>query len=285
MTFYELSVITNTGYPYYNLTLKIPPNGESILLRFFDFTSNGSEKVPKLDPVSSFELNAGLVSALFEFARNINKKIENLEFRSSKKDVLEHRDWNYEGDVLITTQTEPYLLHKSVKEKVKLIYDTVIADKLPLDSALEMLQNEEDNILEILTDVEARKHIKMHESELQQVTNEFLTEMNNYGLHGICITSFDLSPITIYGNKYSLNDINAILRNIGNFPNILPLEWIYRQSHILDDQIWVYIIKSGVGPTINGLFEPYFYLLFADPQSYLGEFPGKLTTRLNQILG
>ncbi|MFX0076767.1 MAG: hypothetical protein ACFE96_15090, partial [Candidatus Hermodarchaeota archaeon] len=265
--------------------MKDPPNGESILLRFFDFTSNGSEKVPKLDSVSSFELNAGLVSALFEFARNINKKIENLEFRSSKGDMLEHSDCNYEGDVLITTQTEPYLLHKSVKEKIKLIYDKVIADKLPLDSALEMLQNEEDNIIEILTDAEARKRIEMHGIELQRVANEFLTEMNNYGLRCICITSFDLSPITIYGNKYSLNDTDAILRNIGNFPNISPLEWIYRQSHILNDQIWVYIIKSGVGPTIDELFEPYFYLLFADPQSYLGEFPGKLTTKFNQILG
>ncbi|MFX0009775.1 MAG: hypothetical protein ACFE9R_05625 [Candidatus Hermodarchaeota archaeon] len=285
MTYYELSVITNTGYPYYNLTLKGPPNGESILLRFFDFTSDESEKVAKLDPVSSFELNAGLVSALFEFARNINKKIESLEFKSSKKDVLEKNDWNYEGDVLITTQTEPYLLHKSVKEKIKLIYDTVIANKLPLDSALEMLQNEEDNIIEILTDVEARNRIKMHETELQRVANDFLTEMNNYGLQSICITSFDLSPLTIYGNKYSLSDINAILRNTGNFPNISPLEWIYRQSHTLNDQIWVYIIKSGVGPSVYGLFEPYFYLLFSDPQSYLGEFPGKLTTKFNQILG
>ena len=86
MTFYEFSVITNTGYPYYNLNLKIPPNGANILLRFFDFTQNNSERVSKLDPVSSFELNAGLVSALFEFARNIDKKIENLEFRSSKKE-------------------------------------------------------------------------------------------------------------------------------------------------------------------------------------------------------
>lgn len=285
MTFYELSVITNTGYPYYNLVLKVPANGESILLKFFDFTSKNSEKIANLDPISSFELNAGLVSALFEFARNINKKIENLEFRSNRKEETENSDWNYEGDVLITTQTEPYLLHKSVKHKIKLIYDTVIASKLPLDSALEMLQNEEDIIIEILTDTEARKRITTHEVELQEVANELLAEMNNYGLHGICITSFDLSPITVYGNKYTLNDIDAILRNIGIFPDILPLEWIYRQSHILNEQIWVYIIKSGVGPTVNGLFEPYFYLLFADPQSYLGEFPGKLTTKLNQILG
>jgi len=285
MTFYELSVITNTGYPYYNLKLKHPPNGAKILLRFFDFTHSNSEQVSKLDPVSSFELNAGLVSALFEFARSIDKKIENLEFRSSKKEVLENNDWNYEGDVLITTQTEPYLLHKSVKAKMQLIYDNVIANKVPLDSALEILQNEVDTIIEILTDLEAKKRITANEIEIDRLANEFLTEMNSYGLHGICITSFDLSPLTVYGNKYSLNDVDAILRNIGIFPNIVPLEWIYRQSYILDEQIWVYIIKSGVGPTINGLFEPYFYLLFADPQSYLGEFPGKLTTKFNQILG
>ena len=285
MTFYELSVITNTGYPYYNLKMKSPPNGVSLFLRFFDFTHRNSEQIAKLDPVSLFELNAGLVSALFEFARNIDKKIEILEYKSSKKDVLKNNNRNYEGDVLITTQTEPYLLHKSVKEKIKLIYDTVIATKIPLDSALEMLQNEEDKIIEILTDSEARNRIKTHENEIDRLANEFLNEMNSYGLHGICITSFDLSPITVYGNKYSLNDVDAILRNIGIFPNIIPLEWIYRQSYISDVQIWVYIIKSGVGPTINGLFEPYFYLLFADPQSYLGEFPGKLTTKFNQILG
>jgi hypothetical protein len=285
MTFYELSVITNTGYPYYNLKLKLPPNGASILLRFFDFTHNNSERDTKLDPVSLFELNAGLVSALFEFARNIDKKIEILEFRSGKKEASKNNDRKYEGDVLITIQTEPYLLHKSVKEKIKLIYDLIIATKIPLDSALEILQNEEDDILNILTDSEARKHIKANENEIDLLANEFLTEMGSYGLHGICITSFDLSPITVYGNKYSLNDVDAILRNIGIFPNILPLEWIYRQSYILNEQIWVYIIKSGVGPTINGLFEPYFYLLFADPQSYLGEFPGKLTTKFNQILG
>ena len=285
MTFYELSVITNTGYPYYNLKLKLPPNGVNILLRFFDFTHSNSKRVTKLDPDSSFELNAGLVSALFEFARNLDKKIENLEFRSGKKEVLNNNDKNYEGDVLITIQTEPYLLHKSVKEKIKLIYETVIATKIPLDSALELLQNEEDNIIDILTDSEAKKRIKTHENEIDRLANEFLTEMNSYGLHAICITSFDLSPITVYGKKYSLNDVDAILRNIGVFPNILPLEWIYRQSYILNEHIWVYIIKSGVGPTINGLFEPYFYLLFADPQSYLGEFPGKLATKFNQILG
>ncbi len=283
MTFYELSVITNTGFPYYNLKLKSPPSGVNLYLRFFDFCHSNSDPNINLDPISLFELNAGLVSALYEFARSIDKKIENLEFKANKKGASNKT--NYKGDVIITTQTEPYLLHKSVREKIKLIYNSVISPKIPLDSALEILQNEEDKILDILTDSEARNRIKKHKKEINQLANDFLTEMNSYGLHGICITCFDLSPITVYGKKYSLNDVEAILRKIGVIPEILPLEWIYRQSYISDEQIWVYLIKSGVGPTIHGLFEPYFYLLFADPQSYLGEFPGKLAAKFNQVLG
>ncbi len=283
MTFYELSVITNTGFPYYNLKLKSPPNGVNLYLRFFDFSNSNSGLNINLDPVSVFELNAGLVSALYEFARSIDKKIEKLEFKPSKKGNLNKA--NYKGDVLITTQTEPYLLHKSVREKIKLIYNSVISPKIPLDSALKILQNEEDKILDILKDSEARNRMEKHKKKINQLANDFLTEMNSYGLHGICITCFDLSPITVFGKKYSLNDVDAILRKVGVIPEISPLEWIYRQSYISGEQIWVYLIKSGVGPTIHGLFEPYFYLLFADPQSYLGEFPGKLTAKFNQVLG
>ena len=82
-----------------------------------------------------------------------------------------------------------------------------------------------------------------------------------------------------------MEEINVILRNIGIFPEINPLEWIYRQSYIKNKPIWVYIIKSGVGPNIDGLSQTYFYLLIAEPQSYLGEFPGKLTSLFNQVLG
>ncbi len=285
MTFYELSVITNTGFPYYNLILNTPPSGVNLNLRFFDFTRQNLEPLTKLDPVSSFELNAGLVSALFEFARNIDKKIEIIEFKSSKKNPANPDTNQYEGDVLITTQSESYLLQKSVKAKIKNIYNFVISDKIPLDAALELLQNEEDKIIEIITDKEARNRVDAQKKAINSLADDFLKEMSSYGLKGICITSFDLSPIKSFGTLFSLADIDAILRNISVFPNMSTLEWIYRQSHFSNEQLWVYIIKSGVGPTINGLFEPYFYLLFADPQSYLGEFPGKLASMFDQILG
>ena len=285
MTFYEFSVITNTGFPYYNLILNTPPSGINLNLRFFDFTQQNLEPLMKLDPVSSFELNAGLVSALFEFAKSIDKKIEILEFKSSKINSGLPDNNQYEGDILITTQSESYLLQKSVEAKIKIIYNLVIAEKIPLDSALELLQNEEDKIIEILTDKEARNRVDAQKKAINSLADDFLKEMGSYGLKGICITSFDLSPIKSFGTLFSLADIDAILRNISVFPNMSTLEWIYRQSHFSNKQLWVYIIKSGVGPTVNGLFEPYYYLLFADPQSYLGEFPGKLASMFDQILG
>ncbi|MFW9936265.1 MAG: hypothetical protein ACFFD5_01315 [Candidatus Thorarchaeota archaeon] len=285
MTFYDISIITNTGFPYYHLVLKEPPKGENLYLRFFDFSKDSKENKIQLDPTSSFELNAGLVSALFEFARNIDKKIEILEFSTNDYAKKSENQPNYKGDVLITTQTESYLLHKSVKEKIKLIYNLIIAEKIPLDSALEMLQNESDKIVEILTDVEAKKRVKRYKKEIDQLGNELLNEMKDYGLKGICITSFDLSPIKNLGKRYTMNDIDIILRNIRLFPEISALEWDFRQSTLGDEKVWVYIVKSGVGPTIYDLFQPYFYLLIADPLSYLGEFPGKLAMKFNQILG
>jgi hypothetical protein len=289
MTIYELSIISTTGYPYFNTIIKPIPEGVKIYLRFFDFSMDKSIVHDQLDSDSKFDLTAGLISALFEFARNIDKKIERLEFKA-KKSVESSKKMqetnNFEGDVLITAQTESFLLHKSVKEKIKLIYNNFISTKTPLDSADIILENEEKKIIDILTDSKAKNNLLNHENEIKRASNEFISEMKEYGLWGICITSFDLSPILTYGKKYSLNDVNEILRHIGYIPDIEPFEWIYRTSFFSDQQIQVCIIKSGVGTTVEEtLFEPYFYLLFSDPKSIFGEFPEKLAGVFNNIIG
>jgi hypothetical protein len=109
--------------------------------------------------------------------------------------------------------------------------------------------------------------------------------MGKYGLYNIVISSFDLSPIVVFGKQYSFNEIEVILRNIGEIPSIDPMEWKYRLSFLNEKQVWVYLINSGSGVTVEGLFEPYFYLLIADPQTYLGEFPGNLASEFNLLLG
>lgn len=286
MTIYNIQVISSTGFPYYNKFIKELPKGIKLYLRFFDFTQNlGNQE--DLDQSSSFELTAGLISALFEFSKSLDKRIKMLEFKS-KKDSHNAASigprTKYTGDVLITTQTETYLFHKSVREKVRLIYENIIKPKIPVESAPNLSDQEEELIERILADRDARDHLSKKLPQLRAEADKFLDGMGSYGLEGICIMSFDLSPIITFGDKYSFKDIEIILRNIGGIPQIDPLEWKYRQSFFEDASVWVYVINSGIGVTVEGLFEPFFYVLMTDPQSYMGEFPSKLTQSFNLIL-
>ena len=288
MTIYNLSAITSTGYPYASIEVKEQPRGIELFLRFFDFTNTKEISVEPLDPESSFDLNAGLISALFEFARNMDKRIKTLEFKSKESDDsldFSKKPRKYEGDVLITLQTETYLLDKSVREKVKLIYDAIISYKIPLESAQQLGRKERKKIIDILTDVSAKAKISKNIGEIKLLAEDFLDSMKDYGLDSIVITSFDLSPIRVFGDTYSFDDVEIILRNVGKIPDIDPLQWKYRQSFHEGKQTWVYLINSGVGVTVERLFEPYFYLMIARPDSYLGEFPAKLARSFNLVLG
>lgn len=84
MTIYEFSVISTTGFPYFNSIIKPIPEGIKVFLRFFDFSKDKFNIQDQLEDSSKFDLTAGLISALFEFARNIDKKIEVLEFKPKK---------------------------------------------------------------------------------------------------------------------------------------------------------------------------------------------------------
>ncbi len=107
--------------------------------------------------------------------------------------------------------------------------------------------------------------------------------MKVYGLEGLCVTSFDLSPIISFGIDFK--SVEALLRNLGDIPDVETLQWKYRESTIEDLRKWVYIINSGVGPSEESIFMPYYYILFASPESFLGESPGILASKINLILG
>jgi len=285
LTIYAFSVITSNGFPYYHLKVKESPNGINLYLRFFDFTKEELKPPSDFELADSFDLNAGLVSALFKFARAMSKNINILEFNSDEQANRKEEKGKYSGDVLVTCQTESYLFHKSVYAKIKLIYDILLSYKIPLETAIEILPVQEEKIYNILNDFDARSRVDEHKTQLKRLGSDFLKEMKTYGLREICITSFDLSPIMIMGKKYSFDDVHGILRNIGNIPEIPPLNWVYRQSIHNGEEIWVYIYKSDVGPSVEGLFEPYLYLLICDFNSYLGEIPETLGNKLNRLLG
>ena len=287
MTIYNLSVITSTGYPYFYKKIRNLPEGIKLFQRFFDFTEDIDRSHEPLDSISSFELNAGLISALFEFAKNIDKKIITLEFESlinnnNKKSTPQKK--KYKGDALITAQTETYLLHKSVKQKIKLIYNNIISSKIPLETA-EMLSDDEDQkIMDILNDRNARNQVLKNQEKLKNLANRYIEDTGRYGLYNVVISSFDLSPIIVFGEKYSFEEIEVILRNVGEIPHISPMKWKHRQSFINEKQVWIFLVNSGVGVTIEGLFEPYFYLLITDLKADLGESYNALTREFNLLL-
>ncbi|TXT59713.1 MAG: hypothetical protein BAJALOKI1v1_1380005 [Promethearchaeota archaeon] len=282
MTYYDLSIISIHGFPKYNLELMAIPKGVKVYLRFFNYSDiiHLSEQEE-----TKFELKAGLISALCNFSNQIDKHIEILEF-TTQSDTKDKEIRTNKGDALITTTTESYLFHDQVRKKIDLIYSKFIYPKLPLDASEEISDNEETEIIEILTDGKAKTHLNLKKEPIEISAHKFLEEMDAYGLKAIIITSMDLSPLTCFSSKtvYSLRDINEILRNIGNIPDIDPFEWKYRQSFITNQQCWVFLINSGIGITVEDLFEPYYYLLVTTPNSYLGEFPARLTAEFNDIL-
>jgi hypothetical protein len=89
----------------------------------------------------------------------------------------------------------------------------------------------------------------------------------------------------MFGNKLSYEDLEIILRNLGEIPDMESPEWKFLQSFHKENQVWVYLANSGIGVTAEGLFEPYFYLLFGESPSYLGDLLEKLALDFNKILG
>lgn len=284
MTIYDLSVISTTGFPYFTIQINKIPENVKIFLRFFDFSQG--KPIDQANISSKFELTAGLISALFEFSRCIDKKIQLLEFKSGKEKDKEN-DSNYHmiSNTLITCSSETYLIHNSIHEKIKLIYKNIISPKTPLETADKISKLEEKQIVDIITDKKACNHVLNNQKEILTLGEDFLNEFKGYGLRSISINSFDLSPIMVLGEKYSLKDIEFILRNIPEIPEISSMEWDFRQSFYKGENIWVYVVNSGVGITEENLFESYYYLLYTSLDSFLGETPGILRDKLNTILG
>ncbi len=162
MTIYSLQVITTTGYPYYNLEIEPQPEGVPLFLRFFDFSTQEFNHENEFNPIECFELTSGFVSAIFEFARLLDKNLKVLEFIPLRKNIKgskksqEKQIKKHSGNVLITCQTETYLNNKAVKQKIQMIFDWVIQNKIPLGPEKKINPEEKERIMRILTDAKAK---------------------------------------------------------------------------------------------------------------------------------
>ncbi|MCP4763753.1 MAG: hypothetical protein GY870_18425 [archaeon] len=314
MTIYKISVITCTGYPFFSKQIHEFPKNVDLHLRFFDL-SNMNDRSENF--AQSFELFAGLISALTEFSRLLGQKLELLKFKAQKeldeialkftesKEISVKFDENGgyvqdqnslypievdEGtDVLITCQNERFLNPIAIEAKINMIFDKVIRDKIPLgpESDREMTEENENFIMDILDNKEAIERVLAVKPALDITVNELLSELKGYGLKGIVITSFDYTPILNYG-KIEMDDVYLLLRDIGRLPIVGTWKWDYRRGKIRKGQkiekYWVYIVNSGIGPSILDVFMEFHYLLITEPNSFLAETPMQIYQKLNSII-
>lgn len=292
MTIYDFSVISTTGYPFFYITLEEEPPGIDLRLLFFHF--HREDYNPASKPENTFELNAGLISALYEFAKLLDQPIDFLQFKKTKLAEASEsfkldnaNDPEYDMDeaeigTLITTRCDVYNRQENIGKKINRIFEAYFRNKHPLGPDKSMASGEVEKIKEILENKQAHKLVSQHKDDLKKSCEGFLEEMRQYGLLGIIICAFDMSPLSSYGLED--DQVEEIMRNLGEIPEVDTYNWKYRQSRFGETRVWAFIVNSGCGVTVEGLFEHFYYFLISQPGSFLGEVPSKLYQMINNIL-
>lgn len=293
MTIYTFSVITCSGYPFYFKELIKPPKNIDLHLRFFDL-SNMESQNENFD--KSFELFAGLISALFEFARLLNQDIELLKFKNYKESekhpygseprIIRNPLYPIEipagTDVLINCQNERFLNPIAIEAKIHMIFHNIISKKLPLGPDKFITKEDEKYIIRILTDQKAKARLKDKYTELKDEILKILKNYLNYGLQAVVITSFDYTPLLSF--NITDEDLYFLLRNIGKLPDVQTYKWKYRMGYIKNKPVHLYIVNSGSGIMDENVFMPFYYLLICKPDAIMGETPQIIYEKLNKIL-
>lgn len=266
------------------------PEPEAIDLNLLFFNFQTKSVVNESQPQDSFELNAGLISALYEFAKLLNRPIQYLKFKKVRPSsgattvddfLLPAREEELVG-TLITTRCDTYNLRSHVRAKIRLVYDSFVQSKLPLGPTSVISPEEEESIARILSDDAARAIIRQNRTLLDEKCSNFLEEMKIYGLLGVVICSFDMTPIHSWG--FSLEETEQVLRNIDEIPLVDTYSWKYRQTNLEGTKLWAFIVNSGVGITIEGQFQEFNYVLISQPGSFLGEVPAKFYEMVNAVI-
>jgi hypothetical protein len=277
---YHFSILTSTGYPFYYKKILEEPEDVSLNMRFYNFVNEIIGACERSE--QSFELQAGLVSALYEFAKVLGYPIELLKYKSQAEAVIENSLQPVEipenSDVLVTARSESFLIPKHFEAKINLIYNHVIKRQLPLGPERRITDSEEKFIIEMMSDASARERISKHKAELDNVAGEIIKEYQSYGLESLLITTFDGFPIVTYNIEHEA--ACNLLRSLGIIPAAKEYQWNYRSA----SQKGFFVINSGCGPTVNDVFMPYCYILITNEGSFLGDSPTTIYQKINHIL-
>jgi hypothetical protein len=289
---FQLSVITSTGLPYYIKKIADNPLDVEAALRFFNFVHpiHMIGEIPEQQ--QHFELQAGLVSALWEFSRLLEMPIDFLKLRSlnqlntvaegQAEDKILPVEITEESDVILTVRTELFLIPQNFEAKINLIYKYVLSKHIPLGPDTRIIDREDDFISRLLTDRDARELLESRQEAVQDVAIALNEQYAPYGLQAISIASFDGNPLQSFGIENE--DVKILLRNIGTIPLVKPYQWEFRASRLGHDQKWVFILNSGCGKKVEEVFMPFYYFLICGEGSFLGDSPTTIYQTLNAIL-
>jgi len=249
------------------------------------------------DETTAFELNAGLIAALSQFAQLLKRPITGLLFkyageselpdsRNPDNATVETHSDNGIGTI-ITVRCDIYNHFLEVKKKVDLIYEKYVKYFTPFGPDNSMDGEAINNVIRVLSDEPAKEKLMKHSEEIRNASLNFIEEMKSYGVESIIITSFDFTPLVTFGDL-SMVESEEMLRNLGDVPIVETYSWKYRQTRFfrakVEIRVWNFIINSGTGVTVQGQFQPFYYMLICTPDSFLGEVPQRYYNLINNIL-
>ena len=287
---YAISIISTSGIPFSTIMIQKEPQDIDLAMHFFTFSLPLGEMCP-----GSFELEAGLMSALYEFSRCVDQPIETLKFRhvgKINKEVSEDKiiyknkhitiEYPVNSDILITTRNEKFINRTALEAKIIVIYSELLRKYTPIGPERELSPQDQQNIIDILINKDQIDLLKKRESNLKEKIKTILETYKQYGLESIVICGFDLQPIFLGIEDADL--ILSMMRDIETFPFVEPFEWRYRTSFVKGTEYWIYIVNSGLAVDSHNIKMNYYYMLITKEGSFLGETPYKILTEINEIL-
>ncbi len=247
-------------------------------MRFYDFVHDTF--IITQEQEQTFELQAGLVSALYEFSRVLGLPIELLKYRSEEQEegeVLVPVEIEVDSDVLFTARTESFLIAPHFRSKINLIYNKIVKNHIPLGPQKRISDSEEEFMVNLLSDKAAKEKIKENISALDNTCASIIDKYEDYGLKHIIISSYDGSPLKSY--NVELDSAFKICRKMRTIPIVKEYQWKYR----LIAQKGLYIINSGTGVKIDDFFMPFYYILVTSETAMLGDSPTTIYQKINDV--
>ncbi|HMF33066.1 MAG TPA: hypothetical protein VKK79_16700 [Candidatus Lokiarchaeia archaeon] len=293
---YSIALISTTGYPFYQGNLTLEPVDIDLKLYFFEYGRNlAKEETVCIDEITSFELNAGLISALCEFARLLKRPITGLLFKYTgqpvnnqcEDDVTSSKLTENDIGTIASVRCDSYNNLAEVKKKVDIVWDHYVQKYAPFGPDKNFDPEDAVKIKDILNDRDAKEKLNTCYEDIRNASENFLEEMHSYGVESIIITTHDFSPVYTFGDL-TIDEAGETLRNIGEVPVVGTYDWNYRfTSFVRGKEIkrfWNFIINSGAGVTVEGLFMPYYYMLLCQPGASVAEVPQRYYTLINKFL-